>query len=208
MLINDKKSCRDFYGNVRKTLTMQERTEWDRRILSFLVNSELYRRSDLLLTYVSVGSEAGTRELISFALADGKRVAVPVCIGQRMSFFEIESVNNLKKGAFGIPTADKSAKPVQTYDMSALCIVPALSFDRNMNRLGMGGGFYDRYLERLLMPVHTVAVAFDEQIATKIPSELHDICPELVITDRQVIRKESWHELHLPENLCAKANDI
>ena len=182
MLINDKKSCRDFYGDVRKTLTVQERTEWDRRILSFLVNSELYRRSDLLLTYVSVGSEAGTRELISFALADGKRVAVPVCIGQRMSFFEIESVNNLKKGAFGIPTADKSAKPVQTYDMSALCIVPALSFDRNMNRLGMGGGFYDRYLEKCVN-AHIAAVAFEVQKADSIPMEPHDMKVKYVLTE-------------------------
>ena len=181
MLINDKKSCRDFYGNVRKTLTVQERTEWDRRIISFLVNSELYRRSDLLLTYVSVGSEAGTRELISFALADGKRVAVPVCIGQRMSFFEIESVNNLKKGAFGIPTADKSAKPVQTYDMSALCIVPALSFDRNMNRLGMGGGFYDRFFaENDLL---SIGLCYERCFSCRLPAEPHDMKVKYVLTE-------------------------
>lgn len=181
MLINDKNACRDFYGNVRKTVTAQERAEWDRRILSFLINSELYRRCELLLTYVSVGSEAGTRDLISFALADGKRVAVPVCEGQRMSFFEINSVNNLKKGAFGIPTADKSAKPVQTYDEGALCIVPALSFDGNMNRLGMGGGFYDRFFaENDLL---SIGLCYERCFSGGLPAERHDMKVRYVLTE-------------------------
>lgn len=189
MFINDKKACRGFYSCVRKSLTAAERGECDRRILSYLINSELYRSCDLLLTYVSVGTETDTRDLISSALAVGKRVAVPVCEGRKMSFFEIDSQENLKIGKFGIPTADKSAKPVQTYDEGALCIVPALAFDRSMNRLGMGGGYYDRFFaENSLL---SIGICCERCFADRLPAEPHDMKVRYVLTENGFKNAES-----------------
>lgn len=221
-----KKEIRGRYLKLRDQIPEDVRREKSRRITAKLMAHPWYHEAEELLCFVSFRSEVDTFPLIRASLRSGKNIYCPrVGIdGKSMEFYRIDSIGKLQPGYQGIlePPADEAGRfdaeqfrckqpETEVYkrrDCHVLMILPGAAFDSHCHRIGYGGGFYDRYLERFLMPVHTVAVAFDEQIATEIPSELHDICPELVITDRQVIRKESWHELHLPENLCAKANDI
>ena len=65
--------------------------------------------------------------------------------------------------------------------MSALCIVPALSFDRNMNRLGMGGGFYDRFFaENDLL---SIGICYERWFSCRLPAEPHDMKVKYVLTE-------------------------
>jgi 5-formyltetrahydrofolate cyclo-ligase len=69
-----------------------------------------------------------------------------------------------------------------------LVIVPALAFDRAGNRLGRGGGFYDRFLARPGLGASKIGLAFDEQIVDTIPVGPNDIPVDIVVTDKEIIR--------------------
>lgn len=68
-------------------------------------------------------------------------------------------------------------------------LIPGLGFDRRLNRLGRGAGFYDRYLEGI--QIFKIGVAFAEQLVDELPVEPHDIGVDAVITDRDVLWKVS-----------------
>ena len=67
-----------------------------------------------------------------------------------------------------------------------LVVVPALAFDTTGNRLGRGGGYYDRFLSRLRRAATTVGLAFDVQIVDELPVDERDVRVEVVVTDRRV----------------------
>ena len=75
-----------------------------------------------------------------------------------------------------------------------LVVIPGTGFDVKGNRLGYGGGYYDRLLsyEATQMSraehIPTVALAFEEQIGDEIPAEPHDIKVDIIITDKRIIR--------------------
>ncbi len=180
----DKKQLRNFYKSVRKTISPNERIDFNKKILTFLINSDLYINSDLLLIYVSVNDEADTYEIISRALNDGKKVGIPYCIGKEMKFLLIDSLNELSEGEFGIPSADsKKCKEVTVSD-NTVCFVPGLCFDSHGNRLGYGGGFYDRYLNK--NKVETVGLCYGRCCCDILPSNEYDIPVKYILTENGI----------------------
>lgn len=149
-----------------------------------LINSKFYKSADLLLTYVSVGSEADTRKLIEYSIKKGKQVAVPFCKGKEMQFYEINGLDELIEGEFGIPSVNMGyTLPVNNFE-NALCIVPGLCFDLYGNRIGYGGGFYDRFLEKHKVP--TAALTYERCICSKIPSDSFDVRINRIITENYI----------------------
>ena len=71
-------------------------------------------------------------------------------------------------------------------EKNALIIMPGLAFDEKKNRIGYGGGFYDKYLERH-PGLFKVALAYDFQIYKKLETEQFDIRPDIIVTDKRVI---------------------
>lgn len=76
----------------------------------------------------------------------------------------------------------------------SLCaiLVPGLAFDRRGGRLGRGGGFYDRYLERLgsARAPTLIGVCFEAQVTDRVPMESHDRTVDLVVTERSLLKCE------------------
>lgn len=183
MLVSDKKALRQHCKAVRNSIRCCEKAEMDERIFSLFTASDFFNNFSTFLIYVSFGSEADTRCIIDFALKSGKRVAVPYCRGENMLFYQINSLNDLIRGAFYIPTVDIS-KAVEITDFSdSLCIVPALAFDLSGNRLGYGGGYYDRFLSQNRVP--TLGLCYEKCIISQIPAESFDIKINCILTENQ-----------------------
>ncbi len=148
----------------------------------------LYRRAEVLLCYVAMDGEVETRPILAQALADGKRVAVPVTFkrSRRLVAAQIKDLDrDLKaKGPFGIlqPT-DVSRRRLDPKELD-LVLVPGVAFDAKGRRLGRGGGYFDRFLEKLPPKVPRVGLAFHFQLVKEIPWEPHDRPVSRVITDR------------------------
>lgn len=179
--MTNKQISRKFYKLIRASLTDSEKEFFDSRIIFSLINSRLYRESNLILTYVSFGSEINTLPLIEHALKNGKRIAVPKCIDNNMCFCEIHGTNDLVSGKFGILSVKEDNTDYIFDFSSALCVVPGLSFDSNGNRIGYGGGYYDRFL--CDKNITSVGLTYERCISRIIPTEEFDIPVDYVITE-------------------------
>lgn len=182
-----KKSLRSRCRQIRNEMEPHEKAERDRKIFERVISTSAYKSSEIILTYVSTQIEVDTLALISRALDDGKRVAVPRCIeGTRdMDFYFIKGVKSLEKGTFGV-LEPAPGKCVKAYAFeTALCIIPGLAFDMLGYRLGYGKGYYDRFLSahpRLIkMGLCYCSCTFNELIHGR-----YDICSDMLITEKYI----------------------
>lgn len=171
----------------RNELSSNEKAELDSKISDRLSNTWQYKGCEVLLTYVSTEIEVDTREIISRALADGKRVAVPRCIDNTrlMDFYFIKDFDDLESGYMGVlePIPEKCEK--MTDFSKGLCIVPALMFDLYGYRLGYGKGYYDRFLSNFCG--ETLGLCYNRCVREKLPHGKFDKCVERIITQSRII---------------------
>ncbi len=171
----------------RNELSNNEKAELDSKISDRLFNTWQYKNCEVLLTYVSTEIEVDTREIISRALADGKRVAVPRCIDNTrfMDFYFIKDFDDLEGGYMGVlePIPEKCEK--MTDFSEGLCIVPALMFDLYGYRLGYGKGYYDRFLSNFCG--ETLGICYNRCVKEKLPHGKFDKCVEKIITQSRII---------------------
>ena len=97
-----------------------------------------------------------------------------------MEFYLADSVNDLKQGMYGIlePDTDKCSKI--TDFSGALCLVPALCYDKKGFRLGYGKGYYDRFLEKFT--ITTVGLCYNELIKDTLPVDKFDKSVDYIVT--------------------------
>lgn len=179
----DKKELRKIFRQKRNRIS--EKSEKDFKIAERVLDSARVKNSDNIFIYVSYGSETDTHLIIEKLLESGKNVAVPKCLENGiMEFIYIKSLDELSGGAFGIPEPSGNSRAVITED--AVCIVPAYSFTEDGTRLGYGGGYYDRFLEK--SEIYTIGICYDEMLSENLPSEKHDIKIKTVITEERTVR--------------------
>lgn len=179
-----KTSIRAQIRNQKRLLTENFQREAEKQCLDKLCRTREWQQADTILTYVSYNREMGTHLLIEKAFECGKKVAAPRVEGHEMRFYYFSSFAELVKSEKNIlePGTDRPYE----YRNKDLLIMPGVAFDRNRNRIGYGGGFYDKYLER--HPEHfVIALAYDFQVYEEISAEIHDWKPNLIITEKRTI---------------------
>ncbi|MBI3323299.1 MAG: 5-formyltetrahydrofolate cyclo-ligase [Candidatus Omnitrophica bacterium] len=151
----------------------------------------IYRRAKTLLCYVAFDGEVETRRILEKALADGKRVAVPVTVTSRKRLLAAEIRDPDRdlgaRGPFGIPQPQGPHRRRLALKDLELVLVPGLAFDRRGHRLGRGGGYFDRLLARLPTSCRRVGLAFDFQLLKELPIESHDLPVCAVVTEKKAI---------------------
>ena len=177
--MESKKDIRRYVLSVRENLTAKEQDEKSHNIFCRVINHPFFMNADTIYCYVDYMHEVKTRSIIQYAWKQGKRVAVPKIVNDQMIFCFIEAFEDLKDGYRGIP--EPTDCKIANSD-SPLVIMPGVAFDKSRNRIGYGKGFYDKFLA-LHPNFHTIALGFDVQIVDKIPSNLDDIQPEILITE-------------------------
>ncbi len=188
-----KDEIRKVIRQKRDSLSKDDLINKSRKIFEKLVASEIYKISDNILIYASMGSEVRTDEIIEDALKQGKNVFCPKCVDTKnglMEFIKISDISQLIEGYYGIrePVLAENSVVYDNIDTTNnrsddLMIMPLVAFDAQNNRIGYKGGYYDRYLEKNPY-INTCALAFEIQKSeTTIPSEAHDIKPQRIITE-------------------------
>ena len=146
-----------------------------------------YRQNSSILCYASCRREADTMRIIRAALQSGRTVALPKVTGpMEMIFLKIYSLDELQPGFMGIPEPKDDCREEIT---EGLLIVPGTAFDRQMHRMGYGGGYYDTWLDRYGMSVTACGLAHDFQMLPDIPCEPHDRSMDLVVTPMMTYRR-------------------
>lgn len=192
----DKKHIRSLIQNKRNLLSDKEISGMSLKIADYIINMKEFKETDNILTYVSFRSEVKTDYIIENAFELGKKVFVPKVIGKNMIFVKIESFKELTQGYMGIrePVSSDEAGINEGF----MCM-PGMVFDNECNRIGYGGGFYDRYLSKDNEFIKA-ALCYDFQILEEIPHEPHDLKPDYVISEKRVIRRaDIWYHLQILE---------
>lgn len=147
-------------------------------IVDKILNLDIYKESHVIALYNSMTNEVDTSLLIENALQN-KVVLLPRIINNEMKFIVINKNTKYKNNKLGFK------EPIgKIYnDKIDLIIIPGIAFDRNLNRLGFGKGYYDKYLFN--KDIYKVGICFDEQVLVSLPVDSHDIKMNLVITEKE-----------------------
>ena len=166
----------------------------DAAIAAHLLAMPEYQSAGTIFCFVGTGREIDTRPILRHALDSGKTVCVPLCTTPgRMELRRITSLEELQPGSFGIPEPSADAPGVEVDDVD-LAVVPCLSCNHLGQRLGRGGGYYDRYLPAF--PGGTVGLCRDALLQREIPAEAHDRPVDLVLTETRLFRRTQGGNYH------------
>lgn len=174
-----KLDLRKHYRAVRNAIPSQQVIDRSTEIERLVLSMDRIEQAGSVFVYVSSGNEVRTHELISALLDRGKTVAVPRVSARPgvMQAVVIRAMNDFAPGRFGIPEPTTPEVFDETPDVT---IVPGIAFTRSGERLGQGGGYYDRYLANH-PATHKVGVCLSEQLAEELPREDHDALMDEVV---------------------------
>ncbi|MBS4804302.1 MAG: 5-formyltetrahydrofolate cyclo-ligase [Clostridium sp.] len=183
----EKKDLRKIILNKRNSIDNNTKEEMDREIFNKLINLDLYKEAKNIFIYLSFGSEIDTKPIIDRALEEGKEVYIPKVykINKEMRAIRLNTFEDLEKNSMGIlePKDDFNFIAKEKID---LIIVPGAVFDFKGNRIGYGGGYYDRFLSNIKDKRNKIVLAYNLQIVDNIEAEEHDIKVDYIITNSRI----------------------
>ena len=183
-----KKEMREKAQELRDNIRASDKKIFDKSISQNLFSWKCYQKARCIFCFVSFRSEVNTFNILETSIAEGKTIAVPQ-INLKTGEMKAKVIKDLKKdlcpGEYGIlePTA-----PCREVDYSKLnlIIAPGLAFTLTGARLGYGGGYYDRFIQKnSSIPVCTLA--YHVQIIDYLPIKKHDIPVDYLITEKGLI---------------------
>ncbi len=183
-----KKALRSKLIKLRKAQTTDEVSEKSNLITHQILNSNLLAEVKSVHLYYAINKEVDTRELIETLWLKGINVILPRTILKTHDLvnYEITSFSQLEKTTFNM-LEPKVNCPVFHGDPDII-FVPGVGFDKRLNRIGYGGGFYDKFLMRVNS--NKVALAYELQILDSLPIEEHDVKMDMIVTEKKIYNGE------------------
>jgi 5-formyltetrahydrofolate cyclo-ligase len=186
----DKSSLRKELLKKRDIIPPEVRKVKDGLICERLSSLDAVKKASVIFLFASFRTETDTFAMIGDFLSSGKRVVLPKVDkdNRQLLLYELKNTDELAPGYMGIPepTMLSEDRLVDVNNVDAI-IIPGAGFDEKGNRIGYGGGYYDRLLETLEKDVEVIAPAYEEQVVDSIPAEAHDKRVKMIVTDRRVI---------------------
>ena len=174
----DKKELRAQIRALKRAMTEEQIVQASVRLGELFAETEQYKQAKTIYGYLPYNQEVRTVPMLERALRDGKKVAVPKCYGDEMRFIYMDDLSKVEAGYANIP--EPIADEPVADDKTALVLMPGMAFTKNGDRMGYGGGFYDKFLAA--EPEHpTVALCYAFQMVESLPTEEYDIPVDCVL---------------------------
>lgn len=172
-----KNEMRRFFLNLRREIGEERIEKYSEKIYQNLIKTDLYKKANTIFVYVSMDKEINTEKIIRKSLEDGKEIYVPFIEGKEMKAKKLEKYEDLVEGKFNIKTTNSNI----SLDNPDLSLVPGLTFDKSKHRIGYGGGYYDKFLEKSkTTSLGLFASPFE---SLEIPTEEYDIALDYILTE-------------------------
>jgi len=169
----------------RAALDAEQRASAAAAVTAGLAGVELLRTAETIAGYRAIRGEVDIDEALLRLIDRGATVTVPRVVGDDLEFVEWLPTTPARRGAFGIP--EPVGGDVLDLSVHDVVLAPLVAFDHAGQRLGQGGGFYDRSLARLGDPGPVViGIAHSFQEVARIPAEPWDIPLDAVVTDTRI----------------------
>ena len=169
----------------RRALSSAERKRFSEEICRKISEHPAFTDAENIMIYRAREEETDLELLRFFDSSSDKRFFYPKVIGEGMIPLSPASPDAWAKGSFGILEPDQSLSVQAAPSELDLVVCPCTSFDEECRRIGMGGGYYDRFLPGCTK-AHIIAVAFECQKTDEVPCEPTDISMEAVFTEKAV----------------------
>lgn len=173
--------------NIRKTMIEKRdalnsdlRNKFSEKIKNKILSNIFYKEAKSIFCFIGFGSEVNTIGIIEEALKDRKKVYVPRVRNKEMKVIQIDSLDNLKPGVFGILEPEDGEEVKVDCD---LILMPGVAFTKEGKRLGYGGGYYDKYLAQYNSNTLKIAIAYSIQVIDFIPTESYDKIVDHIVTE-------------------------
>jgi 5-formyltetrahydrofolate cyclo-ligase len=170
-----KTALRDQILTARGRMSLLEQREAAEAIATHLLSSLPVRRAATVAAYVSVGREPGTGPLLDGLRAAGKRVVVPVLLGDNdLDWAVYDGPRTLVSGGRGTLEPDGRRLGPDSIGTADVVLTPGLAVSAEGHRLGRGGGSYDRALGRVPVGTFTCTLLYTDEVVDHVPADVHD----------------------------------
>jgi 5-formyltetrahydrofolate cyclo-ligase len=170
-----KTALRDQLLTARGRRPLLERSDDARAIALALTAAPEVRRAATVAAYVAVGTEPGTAPLLHALLAAGKRVILPVVLPDLdLDWAVFAGDQDLAPAARGLLEPVGARLGVEAVATADVVLLPGLAVSARGERLGRGGGCYDRALGRVPVGTFTCVLLNDDEVGVDVPVEPHD----------------------------------
>jgi len=187
--MNTKDSLRKEISLKRKSLLEKERLDSEKSLVQLWESVGDSYKTNKVALYWPVNGEILTNSLISYFFKDGSECFLPVISkdeeNKRIEFALFKEQSSLTKNRLGIP--EPSQPKIIDLNQLDIIFLPCVCFDSRGNRIGMGGGFYDKTLSYLSKKQKTklIMLAYDFQEVESCLPEIHDIKTDACLTPNQ-----------------------
>ncbi|AGA68694.1 5-formyltetrahydrofolate cyclo-ligase [Desulfitobacterium dichloroeliminans LMG P-21439] len=185
-----KRLLREKVLSLRAAMNRDERTMYSQKIQGLVTQTPEFLEANTIMLFLNFRDEIETTELTQQVLDLGKRLVLPRCAPKGMLI--LSQIRDLEKdiepGRWGIREPKLEGLTRVLPEEIDCIVVPGVAFDRQGNRLGYGGGYYDRLFERVRETTPKIALAFHCQIVESIPVEVYDKKIDALITERGIMR--------------------
>lgn len=198
--MSEKCSLRSILLEKRRSLSTDERDLAQQNSVNCIKGLSIYRESKHVGVYQHSAYEVPTDSLITLNTLENKLTYLPIITSthnSQMRFAQISSETRFKKNSLGVSEPIIAESELHAALKLDLLFLPLVGFDNDCNRLGMGKGYYDRFLEHRLKssdftPPFLIGLAFTEQHADVIPTNQWDVPLDAVVTSNgKIIWKPS-----------------
>lgn len=192
-MTTSRSTLRDYYRQKRRNLIGSARVKAQQRIRSIVADHPAVEAATVVAAYAAADGEV---DLQAWYATTTHEIALPrVAPDKRMTFHRWFPESKLTSNQYGIvePVSEAPLIPVDSLDV---VLMPLVSFDSEGRRLGMGGGYYDRYLAGLGQRPYLLGVAFAcQQHTGTLPEEAWDVRLHGVATENGVLEFPSRPEI-------------
>lgn len=187
--MKDKKTLRKELLKEREVYTDDEIDIMSDIIFAKIKELYCFRNAETIMIYVSYGKELNTHKFIRECLEMGKRVVTPICNPDKTMSLALTTTfpEGFEKTGMGIMEIPIEKAELVNYKELDIIITPGLAFTYGGDRLGYGGGYYDRLFEIISPHVVKLCPSYDRFILDEVPTDPHDTHIDIIITPTKSI---------------------
>jgi 5-formyltetrahydrofolate cyclo-ligase len=188
--MDTKKAIRKQCLHARRALDASQRVKYSQKICDHIQNLLTTHAFESIGLYHANADEVSLQQLLSYCMMQGKTILLPAVESpvQPLAFYPWDGISPLAQNTH-LPFQEPADKRCPVFP--DIVILPVVGFDNAGNRLGMGGGYYDRTLDSYRICGHrviTIGAAFSCQKTVHIPVEKHDQKPDIIVTETSTSR--------------------
>lgn len=185
-VFEEKQKIRQEMLALRRALSDEESREMGLALRDRILSFPLYRNAKRVMAFLAMRGESNLDFFIEAALKAGKEVYVPVCLpGRHMEAGRVLDMDHFEKGPLGLRDLPEGYETVEPEELD-LILIPGVAATPEGIRLGMGAGYYDRYLCRVPFEKRAAAL-WDFQVISSLPEEPFDRRVAYIVTEKRIM---------------------